>query len=135
MTTATTASRKTKACVPAVVTRDPVPSIRGEGQVAGLLHVSGDATRVVLGNPLRIVLYGARSVCGLISNDRNGIAILHNGYLSVVTTEMGPYSIGGQHGPSQAQVSYFKELLEMPEDELMDTINNSENLRTPLRAN
>lgn len=116
----------------AIVRLAPRANIGGRGQVANYLNVHGDAIRSCERFTIRVVLYGARSACGLISEDRNGIAVLCENRNTVIADDMFLEPMGAVHGPSLAQVAAFEQMLNMPEDELEELINSSSRLRMPL---
>ena len=110
----------------------PRANIGGRESISVFHRVTGDAIRSCERFKVRIVLYGAKDACGLMSNDRNGIAVLCQTRKTVICDELFFEPMGTQFGPSQAQVDAFSRMLSMPEDELEDLINQSPRLRMPL---
>ena len=94
------------------------------GQYVG---VSRDVTR----GALRIVLYGAKNVFGLIGSEMNGIAVLGENPKRVILDDECKES-SGYCGPSHKQLRRFDEIVAMDEPTFTKWVTNHPTYRGTL---
>lgn len=76
----------------------------------------------------RLLLYGAYDAFGLIGSEYNGICVLNEDEMNVVTDNMLNVD-SGYFGPAKIQIELFDKIIKMPNATFRELVNSSDNLR------
>jgi hypothetical protein len=101
-------------------------------RVGNFVGVSKDIKRKFPnGRSFRIIIYCAYDAYGLIGPESNGIAILDEDEMHVVTDEIDKAGTG-YYGPTEKQLKFFEQLCTMPWQEFKEVVNTSNRARIHL---
>lgn len=99
--------------------------------VVGPFHdVRLDEIKQVGGLNFRVVLYGAYSADGLLSNSSNGVGILSEEQAQVVCDQIAQ----GLRFPTEDQVAEFRKIMEMTDKEFVEMINTNPRSRLTFKS-
>ena len=76
----------------------------------------------------RLILYGAYNALGLIGSEYNGICVLNEDEMNVVTDNLLNVD-SGYFGPAKIQIELFDKMVNMSNAVFRELVNSSDNLR------
>lgn len=80
------------------------------------------------GDQYRIIVYGAYNAMGLVGTEKNGIAILDQQRMAVLSDEISP-APSGYDTPSTNQINLVQALMDLSDDDFKTFVNKQRHTR------